>query len=50
MLDDLGLLPAPSGYSRDFGQENRAVFVSPRITVTESDIPAGLKLRAHDRM
>jgi len=44
MLDDLGLLPALSGYFRDFSQENRAVFVSPRITVTESDIPAGLKL------
>jgi len=44
MLEDLGLLPALSGYFRDFSQENRAVFVSPRITVTESDIPAGLKL------
>ncbi len=44
MLDDLGLLPALSGYFRDFSQENRAVFVSPRIMVTESDVPAGLKL------
>jgi len=43
-LDDLGLLPALSSYLRDFGQENRAIFVSPRITVGESDLPADLKL------
>src|SRR5207244_2194951 len=43
-LDDLGLLPALAGYFRDFGQENRAIFVSPRIMVAESDVPAGLKL------
>ena len=44
VLDDLGLLPALAGYFRDFGQENRAIFVSPRIMVAESDVPAGLKL------
>jgi len=44
VLDDLGLLAALAGYFREFSQENRAVFVSPRITVAESDIPAGLKL------
>jgi two-component system NarL family sensor kinase len=44
VLDDLGLLPALAGYFRDFSQENRAVFVSPRITVAESDIPTGLRL------
>jgi two-component system NarL family sensor kinase len=44
LLDDLGLLPALSWYFRDFSQKNRAVFVSPRITVTEGDLPADLKL------
>ena len=44
VLDDLGLLPALAAYFRDFSHENRAVFVSPRITVAESDVPAGLKL------
>jgi two-component system, NarL family, sensor kinase len=44
VLDDLGLLPALSSYFRDFSQENRAVFVFPRITVCEADLPGGLKL------
>ncbi len=44
VLDDLGLLPALSSYFRDFSQENRAIFVSPRIAVTEGDIPGDLKL------
>jgi signal transduction histidine kinase len=44
VLDDLGVLAALSAYFRSFGQENRAVFVSPRITVAEKDIPAELKL------
>lgn len=43
-LDDLGLLAALSSYFRDFSQENRAVFVSPRMTVSETDLPASLKL------
>jgi len=44
VMDDLGLLPALAGYFREFSQANRAVFVSPRFTLTESEIPAGLKL------
>jgi len=44
LLDDLGLLPALSCHLRDFARENRAIFVSPRITVSESDVPAELKL------
>jgi signal transduction histidine kinase len=44
VLDDLGLLMALAWYIRDFSRENRAIFVSPRITVTESDVPAELKL------
>ncbi len=44
VLDDLGLLPALSWYLRDFSRDNRAIFVSPRITVAESDIPTDLKL------
>jgi two-component system NarL family sensor kinase len=44
LLDDLGLLAALSWYLRDFSQENRAIFVSPRITVTEANLPAELKL------
>jgi two-component system NarL family sensor kinase len=44
MLDDLGLLAALSGHFRDFSHENRAIFVSPRITVTEADVPAALKV------
>lgn len=43
-LDDLGLLAALSAYLRDFSQENRAIFVSPRITVREGDVPADLRL------
>jgi len=44
VLDDLGLLPALSSYFRDFGQDNRAIFVSPRITVSQSDVPPELRL------
>jgi two-component system NarL family sensor kinase len=44
VLDDLGLLPALSWYLRDFSREHRAIFVSPRITVSESEIPVELKL------
>jgi signal transduction histidine kinase len=44
VLDDLGLLPALSTHFRDFGQDNRAIFVSPRIGVSEGDLPDGLKL------
>ena len=44
VLDDLGLLPALSWYIRDFSRENRAIFFSPRITVTERDVPPELKL------
>jgi two-component system, NarL family, sensor kinase len=44
LLDDLGLLPALSCHLRDFSRDNRAIFVSPRITVTERDVPAELKL------
>lgn len=44
VLDDLGLVSALSWYFRAFGHENRAIFVSPRITVAETDIPADLKL------
>jgi two-component system NarL family sensor kinase len=44
VLDDLGLLPALSWYFRDFSRDNRAIFVSPRITVAEADVPGGLKL------
>ena len=46
VLDDLGLVPALSWYFREFSQENRAVFVSPRITVAEADVPVDLKLPA----
>jgi signal transduction histidine kinase len=44
VLDDLGLLLALSWHLREFSRENRAIFVSPRITVTETDVPAELKL------
>ncbi len=44
VLADLGLLPALSSYFRDFSQENRTIFVSQRITVSEGDLPADLKL------
>ena len=44
VLDDLGVLPALSWHFRDFSHANRAIFVSPRITVSEGDIPADLKL------
>jgi signal transduction histidine kinase len=43
-LDDLGLLPALSSYFRDFSRDNHAIFISPRITVSERDVPAELKL------
>jgi two-component system NarL family sensor kinase len=46
VLDDLGLLAALSWYLREFNRENRAIFVSPRITVAENDVPAELKLTA----
>jgi two-component system NarL family sensor kinase len=44
VLDDLGLLPALSSNLRDFSHGNPAIFVSPRITVAETDIPGDLKL------
>jgi two-component system NarL family sensor kinase len=44
VLDDLGLLPALCEYLRDFSHNYRAIFVSPRITVTEGDVPTDLKL------
>jgi signal transduction histidine kinase len=44
VLHDLGLLLALSWYLRDFGDQNRAIVVSPRIAVAESDIPGELKL------
>jgi two-component system NarL family sensor kinase len=44
VLDDLGLLPALSWYFREFSRQNRAIFVSPRITVAESDVAPELKL------
>ena len=44
VLDDLGLVAALSGYFRDFSQENRAIFVSPRITVSEADVLPELRL------
>lgn len=44
VLDDLGLVAALSWYFRDFGQENRAIFVSPRITVSEADVLPELRL------
>jgi two-component system NarL family sensor kinase len=44
VLDDLGVLPALAWHFRDFSHGNRAIFVSPRITVSEADIPADLKL------
>jgi len=44
ILDDLGLLPALAWYFREFSHHNRAIFVSPRITVAESDVPPDLKL------
>jgi two-component system NarL family sensor kinase len=44
LLDDLGLLPALNSYFRDFSRENRAVLLSPRITISEADLPASLKL------
>ena len=44
LLDDLGLLPALASYLRDFSRDHRAIFISPRITVPEKDIPANLKL------
>jgi two-component system, NarL family, sensor kinase len=44
VLDDLGLVAALAWYFREFSQKNRAIFVSPRITIAESDIPPDLKL------
>lgn len=44
VLDDLGVLAALSGHFRDFSHENRAIFVSPRITATEADVPTQLKV------
>jgi two-component system, NarL family, sensor kinase len=44
VLDDLGLLPALAMHFRDFSRENRAIFISPRITVAEASIPVDLKL------
>jgi two-component system NarL family sensor kinase len=44
VLDDLGLVPALSMHFREFNRENRAVFVSPRITVAEHNVPPPLKL------
>ena len=44
VLDDLGLLPALSWYLREFARDNRAIFVAPRIAVSEADVPVGLKL------
>ncbi|HEX4583182.1 MAG TPA: ATP-binding protein [Burkholderiaceae bacterium] len=44
VLDDLGLLPALSSLIRDFSHQNRAIAVSPRIALAESDIPGELKL------
>ena len=44
VLDDLGLLPALAWYLREFGWENRPIQVSPRITLTEREIPVELKL------
>jgi two-component system NarL family sensor kinase len=44
VLDDLGLLAALSSCFREFSRENRAILVSPRITVAEIDVPGELKL------
>jgi two-component system NarL family sensor kinase len=44
VLDDLGVVPALSEYIRDFSRQNRAIFFSPRITVSEDSVPAPLKL------
>jgi signal transduction histidine kinase len=44
VLADLGLLPALAWYLREFSRQNRAIHVSPRITVTEEQVPADLKL------
>ena len=44
VLDDLGLLAALSAHLRDFSRQNRAIFISPRMTVPEGSLPAGLKL------
>jgi two-component system NarL family sensor kinase len=43
-LDDLGLLPALAMHFREFNRENRTVFISPRITVAERNVPPALKL------
>jgi two-component system NarL family sensor kinase len=44
VLEDLGVLAALSWYFRDFSRVNRAIFVSPRTTVAEADVPTHLKL------
>jgi signal transduction histidine kinase len=44
LLDDLGLLPTLSWYCREFGRQNRGIFVAQRITLAESDVPQPLKL------
>jgi len=44
VLTDLGLLPALSWTLRDFSRQNRAIIVSPRIMVSEGNVPADLKL------
>jgi signal transduction histidine kinase len=44
VLDDLGLVAALSWYFRDFSQENRTIFLSPRVTVREDDVPGDLRL------
>jgi two-component system NarL family sensor kinase len=44
VLDDLGLVAALAWYFREFSHQNRAIFVSPRITVAETDVPLELKL------
>jgi two-component system NarL family sensor kinase len=44
VLDDLGLVAALSWYFRDFSHANRTIFLSPRITVTEVDVPPALRL------
>jgi signal transduction histidine kinase len=44
VLDDLGLVAALAWYFREFSHQNRAIFVSPRITIAEADVPSDLKL------
>jgi two-component system NarL family sensor kinase len=44
VIDDLGLLATLVWCLREFGQQHRAVLVSQRFGLTESEIPAALKL------